>query len=185
MEKKDCCIVEYMDNRKWETQQKNRRRQYLHRLAQQSKSDPDIASKIGGMLIYNQLIEQFLADIVQMSIYYIKAKIWPVSVSLDADLDKATFGKVIEYFTQFATVEPNRELILSHLKKFNTKRNQVVHDLFDIEDLKQLAQELDEYAELAEEILRLLTEYESQVRDNFCALDKRRSQHGKPEKTPT
>lgn len=189
MASKDACVVEYMTNRKWDEDQKARRKKYLYRLAQQSKQDPDIASKIGGMLIYNQVIEQYLSDIVQMSIYYIKAEIWPVAVSLDVDLDKATIGKVIEYFTQFATVEPNRELILSHLKKFNTKRNQVVHDLFDIEDLKQLSAELDEYAELADEILRLLTEYEAQVCENFCQLDQcvdfGSMQNGKAEKTPT
>lgn len=166
-------VVAYMTNRKWEKDQKAQRKRYLYRLARDSKNDPDIASKIGGMLIYNQVIEQFLADIVEMSIYYVKAKLWPVEVELDIDLDKATFGKVIEYFKQYATVEENREKILSHLKKFNTKRNQVVHDLFDIESLDNLAKELDEYADLADEILRLLMEYEKQVCDNFCTLDSR------------
>lgn len=170
MESKKICISDYMRNQNWQADQKKGRRRYLHRLAQQSRKDPDIASKIGGMLIYNQVIEELLTSIVEMSINYIKAEIWPVSVSLEMDLEKATFGKIIDYFTQFATVEPNRELILSHLKKFNIKRNQVVHDLFDIEDLSKLGQELDEYARLADEILRLLTDYEEQVCENFCRL---------------
>ena len=172
MESKKSCITEYMKNQDWSADRKKGRRRYLHRLAQDSRRDPDIASKIGGMLIYNQVIEELLTGIVELSINYIKAEIWPVSVSLEVDLDKATFGKVIEYFTQFATVEPNRELILSHLKKFNIKRNQVVHDLFDIEDLSRLGEELDEYARLADEILRLLNDYEQQVCDNFCKLKK-------------
>ena len=163
-------ISSYMTQRKWNTDRKNDRKRYLFRLAQQSKQDPDVASKIGGMLIYNQIIEQCLADIVQMSIYYIKAEIWPVEVDLDIDLEKATFGKVIEYFKQFATVEPNREQLLTYLRKFNNKRNQVVHDLFDIENLDKLAQELDEYAQLADEILNLLMEYDQQVCGNFCEL---------------
>lgn len=164
-------VVAYMANRKWEKDQKAQRKRYLYRLARNSKNDPDIAAKIGGMLIYNQVIEQFLADIVEMSIYYVKAKLWPVKMELDIDLDKATFGKIIEYFKQYATVEENREVLLSHLKKFNTKRNLVVHDLFDIESLENLSKELDEYADLADEILRLLMEYEKQVCDNFCSLD--------------
>lgn len=161
-----------MADRQWAADQKTERKRYMCRLAQQSKQDPDIASKIGGMLIYNQVIEQYLSDIITMSIYYIKARIWPVAVSLDVDLDRATFGKMIEYFKQYATVEPNREQILSYLTKFNNKRNQVVHDLFDIQDLGKLALELDEYAELADEIISLLTEYDSQVCDNFCELDR-------------
>lgn len=168
----NCCILDYVANRMWAEDQKSERKRYLYRLAQQSKEDSDIASKIGGMLIYNQVIEQFLLDIVEMSIYYIKAEIWPVSVSLEIELDKATFGKMIEYFKQFATVEPNRELILSHLKKFNIKRNEVVHDLFDIQDLNKLVSELNDYASLADEIIGLLAEYDSQVCENFCLLEK-------------
>ncbi|MBQ8358470.1 MAG: hypothetical protein IJX37_00960 [Oscillospiraceae bacterium] len=173
MQNNECCVVDYMVNRKWAVDQKSERKRYLYRLAQESKTDKDFSSKIGGMLIYNQVIEQFLSDIVEMSIFYIKAEIWPVSVSLEINLEKATFGTMIEHFKQFATVEPNRELILSHLKKFNTKRNQVVHDLFDIQDLDKLAEELNDYAELADNIIRLLSEYDRQVCENFCQLDKR------------
>ena len=166
-------ILEYMAQRKWSVDQKCARKRYLHKLARKSKSDPDIAAKIGGMLIYNQVIEQYLYDIVDMSIHYIKAEIYPVQIGLDIDLDKATFGKVIDYFTQYATVEPNRELILSHLKKFNIKRNQVVHDLFDIQDLGRLARELDDYAALADEILGLLAKYDGQGGENFTQLGKK------------
>lgn len=166
-------VADYMTNRRWEADRRASRKRYLFRLAQQSKTDRDIASKIGGMLIYNQLIEQCLTDIVEMSVYYIKAELWPVSVELDLDIDKATFGKVIEYFRQFASIAPNRELILSHLKKHNSKRNQVVHDLFDIQDLGRLARELDEFAELADEILKLLMEYDDEICANFNKLSQR------------
>jgi hypothetical protein len=125
------------------------------------------------MLIYNQVIEQYLFDIVDMSIHYIKAEIYPVQIALDVELDKATFGKVIDYFTQYATMEPNRDLILSHLKKFNSKRNQVVHDLFDIRDMDTLGRELDKYAVLADEIIELLAKYDDQVYDNFSRLEQK------------
>lgn len=166
-------ILEYMTKRSWAVDEKCARKRYLHKIARQSKNDPDIATKIGGMLIYNQVIEQYLHDIVDMSVHYIKARIYPVSVNMQIELDKATFGKVIEYFTQFATEEENRELILSHLKKFNIKRNQVVHDLFDIRDLGKLSHELDAYAELADEIICLLDRYDDQVCENFCMLEKK------------
>lgn len=168
----DTAVIAYMVSRQWTVDQNAERKRYLHRLAQQCKYDKDVASKIGGMLIYNQVIEQCMTDIVKMSIYYIKADVYPVGVDMDIDIDKVTFGKVIEYFTQFATIEPNRAQILSYLKKYNSKRNQVVHDLFDIQDLNNLARELDEYAKLADEILKLLMEYEDQVCENFDQLSK-------------
>ena len=80
---------------------------------------------------------------------------------------------MIEFFTRYSTIEPNRDQLLSYLKKYNSKRNQVVHDLFDIPDLGKLGRELDEYAKLADEILHLLMEYEDHVCENFCALSKR------------
>ena len=49
MSKQD--VVSYMVNRQWTVDQKAERKRYLYRLAQQSKNDKDIASKIGGMLI--------------------------------------------------------------------------------------------------------------------------------------
>lgn len=172
-EKEYDSIVGYMTRRKWTEDNRLQRRKYLCRLARESKSDPDIASKIGGMLIWNQVIEQMLRDIVETSIHYIKARVWPVSVELQPDLDSATFGKVIDYFRQYATLESNRDEILRYLKRFNSKRNQVVHDLFDIPDLEKLGSELDEYAALAEELVRLLEKYDEQVCDNFLELEKR------------
>jgi len=167
----DSQFYDYIKNRQWAKDPKSRRRFYMYRLAQESKNATDFAGKIGGILIYNQVIEQFLTDIVKMSLYYIKAKIWPVSAELDVELDKATFGKVIEYFRQFATVEPNREKILADLRKFNIKRNQVAHDLFDVEDLHKLYDELADYAQLADEIITLLDEYDNEVCKNFCQLE--------------
>lgn len=171
-QKKNDSVVDYVVHSKWSVDQKAQRKRYLYRLAQKSSQDPDIAAKIGGMLIYNQVIEQLLADIVEMSVYYLKASIWPEVIELKVELDRATFGKIIEEFRQFATIEENREQILTSLKKFNTKRNQVVHDLFDIEDMGHLARELDEYAKLADQIIRLLMEYDHQVTQNFCNLNK-------------
>lgn len=170
---KEESIVSYMVEKKWNLDRKMDRKLYLYRLAQQSKYSQELSSKIGGMLIYNQVIEQLLEDIVELSIQFIKAEIFPESVSLDIELDKATFGKMIDHFKQFATIEPNREQILSYLTKHNTKRNQVVHDLFNIEDLQQLGEELDDYALMAEDLVSLLLDYDKAVCDNFRALAKR------------
>ena len=166
-------IVKYMVRREWSKDRRIERKKELFRLAKQSKSETDIAHKIGGMLIYNQVIEQYLADIIDMSIHYIKADLWPVTIDLQIDADKATFGKTIEYFRQYATIEPNREVLLEDLKKYNIKRNMVVHDLFDIRDLHRLSAELDEYADLAEQILKMLSDYEEEVCKNFRELEMR------------
>lgn len=166
-------IVEYMINREWADDIKCERKSYLFKLAQSSCKKSDISNKIGAMLIYNQLIEEFLKDIVEYSINYIKAEIWPASIQLSLDLSRFTFGKLINSFEQYATIEPNKEIILKYLKKYAVKRNVVVHNLFNIEDLGKLSSELDEYALLADEITYLLVEYDSSICEKFCDLDNR------------
>ena len=92
---------------------------------------------------YYHLIEEFLKDITELSVNYIKAEIWPADVCLKLDFSKMTFGKLINEFKQYATIEHNREILLNYLQKYNLKRNEVVHHLFGIEDLEKLAIELE------------------------------------------
>ena len=165
--------IKYMENHGWTMDRKAERKRYLRGLADRSRYDSDIAAKIGAMLIYNQVIEQYLVDIIDKSRCYIKADLWPVTVNLDLDLERATFGPLIEHFRDFALEEENRDQILSLLKKFNGKRNQVVHDLFDISDLKRLARELDDYAELADSLIRMLERYDDQINERFFQLEKK------------
>ena len=77
------------------TTKKKKEKKYLFKLAKQSKTQTEVSHKIGGMLIYNQLIEEFLKDITELSVIYIKAEIWPADVPLKLDFSKLTFGKLI------------------------------------------------------------------------------------------
>ena len=166
-------IITYMVDEKWGDDVKADRKRFLLKLAKDSSVNPDIASKIGSMLIYNQLLEEYLKDIVEYSAYYIKAEIWPADVDLSFDFSKATFGDLIRSFKRFAMKEYNRDIIIDNLTKYNQKRNKVVHHLFGIEDLSALAIELDEYAEIAEELFYLLLEYDNCICEKFCDLSNR------------
>ena len=166
-------IVKYMVEGKWKDDEKSERKRYLFKLAQESKSQTELSHKIGGMLIYNQVIEEFLKDIVEYSVNYIKAEIWPVQVHMKFDFSKATFGNLINHFKQYATIEYNREIIINELTAYKEKRNPVVHNLFNIEDFEKLSSELDEYALIADEIVYLLVEYDNSICEKFCDLDSR------------
>ena len=58
-------IILYMTNNKWQDDLKGDRKRFLLNLAKESSGESSIASKIGGMLIYNQLLEECLKDIVE------------------------------------------------------------------------------------------------------------------------
>lgn len=116
-------IVKYMAEGKWKDDEKAERKLYLFKLAQESKSNSDVSHKIGGMLIYNQVIEEFLKDIVEYSVNYIKAEIWPADVHMKFDFSKTTFGSLIKHFKQYATKEYNREIVIEELIKY--KKNEI------------------------------------------------------------
>lgn len=152
-------ILEYMINKEWEKDYKQKRKLYLIDLAKNSFAEKDISKKIGGILIYNQVLEQLLKEIIVCSICYIKAEIYPSSISMEINLDKLTFGRLIDYFKQYAIKEYNKNIIENYLKKLNKDRNKVVHKLFDLEDINVLENELNKYNDLAYEVIHLLNEY--------------------------
>ena len=156
-------VLNFMIKREWEDDSKEERKLYLHRLAQDGMRQKEITDKIGSMLIYNQIIEQLLKEVLVASVAYIKAEIWPSSVLFDLDLDKATFGKQIEFFRRFAIKEYNREIILDYLNRMKKQRNEVVHKLFSIDDLDLLGEQLIAFGDLATETMMLLLEYYNQI----------------------
>lgn len=163
-------ILEYMKKEKWMIDEKRERKVELWKLAKLSQGEVDISHKIGGLLIYNQVIDEFLKDIVEYSIIYIKAEIWPSSFAYKVDFEKNTFGRNIELFKKFSTIEPNRELLLECLCRFNKARNKVVHNLFAINDALKLKEDIDEHMSLADEIIGLLIEYDNCVCEKFVDL---------------
>lgn len=84
-----------------------------------------------------------------------------------------TFGNLIKQFKQYATIEYNRDIIINELMRYKEKRNQVVHNLFNIDNFDKLSSELDEYAQVADEMVYLLVEYDSSICEKFCDLANR------------
>lgn len=155
--------IQYIKNEEWWIDYVEDRKIYLFKLAQKSFKSNSIDKKIGGMLIYNQIIEQMLKEIVIASVNYTKAEILPTIMVFDIDLEKATFGKLIEYFKQYSTQEMNYELLLLYLKKLNKERNVVVHNVFGIDKIEKLNDQLTDFGNLAYEVLILLFQYYDEV----------------------
>ena len=152
-------VIEFMLNKDWEKDYKKERKTYLLNIAKECEKSKKIADIIGGILIYNQLLKETII----CSISYIKAEIWPSIVQMNLDFDKATFGNLIEYFKQFAIKEYNRDIILKYLRDIKKTRNDTVHRLFEIQDIKNLKNELKNYYGKAYELVILLNEYYDQI----------------------
>ncbi len=132
---------------------------YLVKMIKEDREGPKVSERIGCMLLYNQVIEELLKAIIKTNHAYIKVKLYPAYVDLYVDEDKLTFGSLIDYFQKnVIKFKGRRELIdkLLNLKKY---RNEIIHQLFLIDDLKELTINLYEYQTLADEIYSSLIEY--------------------------
>ena len=133
MEEKDE-VLEYMINKMWLNESKLERKYYLFEIAKESKNSEELSTRIGGVLIFNQITEQLLKEVIMCSIAYVKAEIWPTDIELKIKIQRATFGKLIDYFKQFTIKKYNREVLIESLMRLNKNRNEIVHKLFDIEN---------------------------------------------------
>ena len=165
--------VNFMINKEWEKDYKFKRKKYLLTIAtecEKSNKDSDI---IGGILIYNQLIEQLLKESIICSISYIKAEIWPINVQLDIDFEKATFGTLIDYFKKFTIKEHNYDIIINYLKDIKKIRNNIVHNLFNIPKIEDLKDISKNYYNISNKLVKLLNTYYEQLCYRLYELSER------------
>lgn len=127
-----------MNTKEWWIDKFKSRKIELLRPARRVHFNSSISQKMGAMLIWQQVIEQFLKEIIQISISYIKAEIWPTKVDLKVDLNEKTFGCIINSYDTFSIDFKDKQYIIDILKKINKNRNKIVHRIFEIEQLEGL-----------------------------------------------
>ena len=86
---------------------------------------------------------------------------------------KKQLEKLNEIIKIFTIKEYNREILIECLEKLNKNRNDMVHKLFDIENIDVLKKKLNEYDELSEEAIELLLEYYNAICERLIKLDGR------------
>lgn len=92
---------------------------------------------------------------------------------MDINISKLTFGKLIEYFKKFVIKKYNREILIKYLEELNRQRNEIVHKLFDFEEVMQIETKLIEYGEMSDEVIGLLLEYYNSISEELFDLEKR------------
>lgn len=152
-------IFEAMKNKEWWIDKFKSRKIQLIRYGRKINSNSSISRKIGGLLLWQQVIEQFLKEIVQMSITYVKAEIWPTKIDFKIDYDRKTFGQIIEMYKNYSVDYEDRPMILEYLKIINDNRRGVTHKMFEVEDLRDLEDLFESGYDIHEELLKLLLDH--------------------------
>lgn len=157
-------IKEHIKKKKWLVDPKEDQFFHYYKIAQECCKSNKVEDLVSAILLYNQLVEKILRDIIIVSIIVMKAKIWPEKVELDINLNRATFGKMIEYFKRFAIEKYNRSVIIKYLNGILPIRNKVIHKIFDIENLNE---ELKDYFGKADELVLMLNGYYNSIAEHI------------------
>lgn len=166
-------VLSFMVNKEWQKDEKKSRKLELLNAAREGRNSDEMAQKIGSVLLYSQVIDQFLKESIISSVAYVKAEIWPTEIRLQLNLEEMTLGRLIEAFKQYSLKNKNQDLLIGYLKEYNPKRNRVVHKLLSEKDLKVLLNEIEEYNEMAEKIILVLIEYRIDIKMYFYDLEDR------------
>lgn len=152
-------IFEAMKNKDWWIDKFKARKIELIRSCRRIHSNFSISRKIGGLLLWQQVIEQFLKEIIQISLTFVKAEIWPVKIDYKIDYDKKTFGQIIEIYKNYSIDYEDKPIILGHLKTINDNRRIIAHKMFEIENLEDLENLFESSYNIHENLLQLLLDH--------------------------
>lgn len=172
-DKYDRKIFEAMKNKDWWIDKFKSRKIELIRSCRKINSNSSISRKIGGLLLWQQVIEQFLKEIIQISLTYVKAEIWPTKIDFKIDYDRKTFGQVIEIYKNYSVDYEDRPKILEHLKTINDNRRTITHKMFEVENLEDLEDIFESSYNIHEKLLQLLLDHYILVGNNLEDLKTR------------
>ena len=166
-------IFEDMNNKEWWIDKFKARKIELLRDSRRISSTSSFTRKVGGLLLWQQVIEQFLKEIIQISITYIKAEIWPAKVDLKINYDTKAFGQIIQLYKNYSIDYEDMPEIIGYLNQINNNRNKIVHKMFEVEDLNSLEDSFEESYNIHEDLLQLLLDHYILIGDNLEDLKSR------------
>ncbi len=163
IEKYDKQIFEMMANPSWWIDKQKKRKLVLLASARTTRWNSSISKKMGALLIWQQVLEQFLKEIIEISIGYIKAEIWPTKIDLKVDFERKTFGQIIADYENFSLDFKNKQKTLDKLRMVNKNRNEIVHKIFNIDDLVKLEEYFASNFKEYENLLTLLLDHYTEI----------------------
>ena len=152
-----------MANPSWWIDKQKERKLTLLASARNVRPQSSISKKMGALLIWQQVLEQFLKEIIEISIFYIKAEIWPTKIDLKVDFERKTFGQIIDDYENFSLYFKDKHITISKLKEVNSNRNKIVHKIFKINDLAQLEDYFRTNFKEYKNLLNLLLDHYSDI----------------------
>lgn len=125
----------------------------LMRIANNAFNKKSVEGRLSSVLIYHQIVEEFLINLLKLSNLYIQAEIWPNRLKLKVS-EKLMFGQIIKEHEKTVDFEAKDEL-LSKCSKFNQTRIKYVHRLLKFKTNEQIISEAEKIKDDFHEITEL------------------------------
>ena len=108
----------------------------LMRLVNKQFDKRSIEGVLASVLIYQQIIEEYLINLMKMSHLYVKGEIWPSRINFPIK-KKMMFGDILD--SHKLTIDfDKKNVLLEKCREFNEIRIKFVHKLFQFDTTQEL-----------------------------------------------
>ena len=114
----------------------------------------EISDYIAATIIYQQLIEQFLINLLEWSEFFIQLKVYPIEIHI-VSKEELTLGQIIEECNRLCIVFDKKDQLIGQCRKFNKIRRYIAHGMSKGNDENEIFRKTEGIQELYEEIMAL------------------------------
>ena len=125
----------------------------LLRIANNAFIKNTVEGRLSAILIYHQIVEEFLINLLKLSNLYIQAEIWPNRLYLKVS-EKLMFGQIIREHEKTIDFE-SKDKLLAQCSLFNQTRNKYVHKLLKFKNNEEIILEAEKIKDDFNEIIEL------------------------------
>ncbi|NER11791.1 hypothetical protein SAMN06265375_1192 [Muriicola jejuensis] len=145
----------------------------LMRIAGKAYDAGTVDGRVSAVIIYHQIVEEFLVHLLKLSNLYIQAKIWPSRLDLEIS-NKLMFGQILKEHKRSIKFN-GKDVLLLKCERFNTTRIEYVHRLLkfksDEERVTRSAEINNDYYEIIDLYLEGRKDIEDRLNDLSHHID--------------
>lgn len=111
----------------------------LIEIADKQFANKSLEGYLSSILIYHQVVEELLINLLKLSNLYVQAEIWPTKLDLKIK-DKLMFGQILEEHKRSINFD-KKEQLLKECNDFNKIRIKFVHHLLKFKNESEIESE--------------------------------------------
>jgi hypothetical protein len=133
----------------------------LLEIADKQHKSQTIEGLLSSLLIYQQIVEEYLINLLKLSNLYIQAEVWPTRLNLRIK-NKLMFGQLLQEHNRTIDFDKKAEL-LNECREFNETRIKFVHHLLKFNTQQEIIDEAKESMDKFDKISNLYNEGKAHV----------------------